>query len=618
MPRTLCASRRNALFSASCLLALAATLAACDGENRFKQGITGPEQPDSVPAPAEEVQDTVAPSESRILLPLREEVVAVGDPVSVQVAVGDEAALQSVLVEGFAVSGGSLEPRYQPASVVFEEDAAVTRDTVGLSLQPMGDEPAETVLLVATAFDRAGNSTADTIEVSLAKLEGTIIPLENKVDRLVDLASDGRRVFLSNNSRHRIEVLDIATDVQSSFRVGSEPWGLAISPDSTTLYVANSGGTNLSVVDLTQSTLAEDEARRIYTPNLRLFQVPFGEVEVPAKDANGKVIFNEDGDTVRVTALSPTGVTIKEYSDRPQFVAQTASGLIVYSTRPTGSAPTGTIRTARPLPDGRTKVDIFTQYNSNEVDGQVVVVNADSVRHTRGDKSKLIVWPRPSPSPGFAITGYIDEVAAKLREGGYDTRIEYYLDVDQLGLSDTTFVGVSGDHQTIAFGEGARETGRVVLLRQDGNELLGQTADLVANASERVIGLALNHDGSLGAARGQDAYFFTPDLRLQGIARTGVSSGGVSMHPLHLGYPGTPNASRLAFVSGIDDNGSPYVDVLDTFSFSRRKRIFLREAITGALIVVPAAGRGDVVLHLYGITDGGVLRLDLDGAHLQP
>lgn len=598
------------------MLAVGLALGAC-GENAFRDGITQPDPGAETPDPAQPpaATDSTPPSESRILLPLPRAIVAVGDALSVRVVASDNVALDSVMVTGFAADG---TPRYQRAVKRYAAGQPTRTDTAAFVLPPVGDQPTDPVYVVATAFDRSGNSTVDSARVSLAVIRGTVIPLENKVDRLVDLVSDGRRVFVSNFSRNRVEVLDVADDRRSSFRVGAQPWGLALSPDSGTLLVANSGGTNVSVVDLAAGALAENEASRIQTPNLRLFQVPFGKAQVPDLDSNGNARLDANGDTVKVEVLSPSGVTIQEYSDRPQFVAETESGLIVYSTKPTGSAPTGTIRTARRLPDGRVKVDIFTQYPTNEVQGQVVVVNADSVRATRETPARLVVWPHPSPSPGFAIVGYIDEVAAKLRAGGYDTRIDYYLDLNELGLSDTTFVGVSGDHRTVAFGEGARETGRVVLLQQDGNELLGQVSDLVANASERVIGLALNRDGTLGAARGQEAYFFTPDLRLQGKAPTGAPTGGLAFAPTHAGYPGTSAADRLAFVSGVDDNGSPYIDVLDTFSFYRRQRIFVRQTITGALVAVrmPAGSAGTV--RIYGITASGVLRVDLQSADLQP
>ena len=60
-------------------------------------------------------------------------------------------------------------------------------------------------------------------------------------------------VYLSNAAANRIEVFSIVDKVlQTPITVGSQPAGFDITPDGSRMYVANSGGNNISVVDLAQ------------------------------------------------------------------------------------------------------------------------------------------------------------------------------------------------------------------------------------------------------------------------------------------------------------------------------------------------------------------------------
>lgn len=580
-------------------VALLGAVAACGGDNEFRDNPFGVQQPDPN-APAA-VQDTIAPSESRVVLPLPDAVVAIGDPLQVRVAVADDVALDSVSVVALGASAGA--PTFDREVLRYAPSDTIRSDTALLTLRPSNGQATGAVTLVSTAFDRAGNPRSDTLRISLAAIRGEFVAIENSVDRLVDLVTDGERVFVSNFSRNRVEVLNVGTNARSSFRVGSQPWGLALSPDRSTLYVANSGGTNISVVDL-RVALQENEARRIQTPNVQLFEVPF------SRDSIERVI---NGQKTKISVQVPSGVTGYDYSDRPQFIAQTSSGDILYSTKPARAAADGTIRRRR----ANGSVELFLDYAAHDAPGTLIVVNADSVALIEGDPNLLFVRSKE----GGRYTGVIDSVAVQLQRDGSETYFDYFRNLKDVGLRDTTFVAVSGDHGTVAFGEGAADLGRVILFRPGTNgDLLrsGNTRDLVNNAAERVIGLALNQDGTLGAARGAEAYFFTPDLRLQGVGVTGEPSGGLAFRPGHSSYPSTPSPSRLAFVSGRDENGSPYIDVLDTFSFFRRTRIFVRRAVTGPLLAVAAPSGSGAVLHLYAIAGPGVLRIDVAPADLQP
>jgi uncharacterized protein (TIGR03437 family) len=84
---------------------------------------------------------------------------------------------------------------------------------------------------------------------------GAVIPIQVGIstsEGLQDLAYDSRnqRIYIANSGRNRVEVFDI---VQNQFiapiKVGQLPHSLGLSPNGTTLYVVNTGGENISIVD---------------------------------------------------------------------------------------------------------------------------------------------------------------------------------------------------------------------------------------------------------------------------------------------------------------------------------------------------------------------------------
>ena len=64
--------------------------------------------------------------------------------------------------------------------------------------------------------------------------------------------------FVTNRTANEIEVISLANGTLGTpIAVGSAPTGLDLSPDGSTLYVANSGGNNLSVVDVRTGTVTQ-------------------------------------------------------------------------------------------------------------------------------------------------------------------------------------------------------------------------------------------------------------------------------------------------------------------------------------------------------------------------
>jgi hypothetical protein len=164
--------------------------------------------------------------------------------------------------------------------------------------------------------------------------------------------------------------------------------------------------------------------------------------------------------------------------------------------------------------------------------------------------------------------------------------------VPSLGFSDTTFVTASGDGGWVAFGEGSVDpVGRIIMYNATRDSITNviQVNDLMTNANETVRGLSLNHDGTLGVARGDDAYFFSTDLRKQGRGDLPGGGAGAALHPLHADYPSLDNFdgtyhpdTHLAFIGTAEGT----IDIFDAFHFNRVGRIFIRDMMVGPLAAV--------------------------------
>jgi uncharacterized protein (TIGR03437 family) len=84
---------------------------------------------------------------------------------------------------------------------------------------------------------------------------GTILPIPIGIStspQLSDLLYDAprNRIYIANTGLNRVEVYDIGSQqFLTPIKVGQLPLALALTPDGTILYVANSGGESISMVD---------------------------------------------------------------------------------------------------------------------------------------------------------------------------------------------------------------------------------------------------------------------------------------------------------------------------------------------------------------------------------
>src|ERR1019366_3419564 len=88
---------------------------------------------------------------------------------------------------------------------------------------------------------------------------GQIIPVPlnaSSGEGLTDLLLDSvrQRLYITNSGFNRIEVFDLKQQqFVTPIKVGQLPHAMALGPDGSTLYVANTGGESISIVDLNKS-----------------------------------------------------------------------------------------------------------------------------------------------------------------------------------------------------------------------------------------------------------------------------------------------------------------------------------------------------------------------------
>jgi hypothetical protein len=354
---------------------------------------------------------------------------------------------------------------------------------------------------------------------------------------------------------------------------------MAIDNSGSFLLVANSGGTNISRVNLTTGV----ESGRIKTANAYLFDVSW------SKD------LMSGGYKYSVSAPI-------DYSDRPQYIAQSASGALYYSTRPTTEANPGTLRRIDNFLDPRSEPRQIWQYGS-VARGKWVILNADNVDVVVGQNGVpdlIVICDHPvgqDPSTSQCVQdGTIPGAIAALRATGANVADAKDLSVASLALPDTNFVAVGADRRRVAFGEAntGGAAGRVVVVFDpSGTPAYGETysapiavKDLTNNASDRVFGIAINNNSTNIAVHGVETFFADSALRLQGKFATFNTGAGVAFHPSNTDEETADLSARVAFVA----SGDYSIQIVDSYSYRLRGRIPIRNKLYGPLrAVLPSA-----------------------------
>ncbi|HZK79249.1 MAG TPA: hypothetical protein VFC35_10095 [Gemmatimonadaceae bacterium] len=416
------------------------------------------------------------------------------------------------------------------------------------------------------------------------------------------------RLYLTNIQKNELEVFNLAdSSFKTPINVGSRPWGIAPWPRDhngtigDTLLVANSGGTDISYVDLNSGSTGR-EVSRYALPNIIAYTI--------------------------ATTKSATGIFIQQrtkydFSDRPQFLGATCGGggftcgdvILAYSTTPTGgqsepfSRNNGTLRWENLMT--HQSHFFFEQAEGQEAD------RSDTLEIVRYDANGVDV---------NTLVPY-----RQWAKSGTDSAlVSTVVKISGLGFRDTTFVRNSGNFRRAAFGEGgpvqgtramtydaARglsnqvilENGRVATVPIATHDLglsgAQDVSDFVANSFARVSGIAMNFDGSLTGVRADSTYMLNPALRLQGILPTAASNSGLDFHPANSGPNSFPLSSRLVFAASSD----PTIDIYDSYCYRLVATVPIRDPIIGPIKAAIRPSTGQIVL--VGATRGGVVIVTL-------
>ncbi|MGI9139502.1 MAG: YncE family protein [Gemmatimonadaceae bacterium] len=403
------------------------------------------------------------------------------------------------------------------------------------------------------------------------------------------------RLYLTNIERNRVEVFAFADSAfKPGISVGSRPWGITPWPRDRngtmgdTLLVANSGGTSISYVDVTATSVLFPSGRQVATyalPNIIAYSVT-----------------SKESATVPGTFIQER--TVYDFSDRPQFVAATCRGstapgtpcgdvLLVYSTSPTGGQ-------TLPFPNkGSIRWENLNQRSSHFFFEQAIGASA-------GRKDTLEVRR-------FAAAGYgSDSLLVPLERA-----IE--ISIDRLGFRDTTYVRNSGNFRRAVIGEGGPVLGsRAVMYDVTrgmeaaafpsidlGVSRAEDVTDFIANAFSRVKGAAINFDGELAAIRGDSTYLLDATLRLQGLFQTSGGNPGFDFHPNNSGNgTSVPLASCYSFAA----SSEPVIEVYENRHYARVNIVPIRDPIIGP---IKAALRPNGEIVLVGATVRGVVIVTL-------
>ncbi|HEY1342467.1 MAG TPA: hypothetical protein VGF59_33415 [Bryobacteraceae bacterium] len=270
---------------------------------------------------------------------------------------GVTAGQNSAVIPVRSVNGGRITPT---AQVLTASPAAAT---VRVAARPYGGDV--TATFSAAAQRALGTSAPDQLLIQAPEAiniipnvrvfqnsrnpvqRGAILPLDmgatntGLADMLADTAR--RRLYIANPALNRVEVFDMERkEFLTSITVGQLPRSLAFGQDNNTLYVANSGGEHISIVDLEKGAV---------TGRVRFPPVPFNSAlavitpSLIASSQRGAQVLMSDGtlwhivgDSVAPRTLNPNIFGTARSVPAPQSMTSTPDGSFVLLLAGNGTA----------------------------------------------------------------------------------------------------------------------------------------------------------------------------------------------------------------------------------------------------------------------------------------
>jgi hypothetical protein len=503
----------------------------------------------------------------------------------------------------------------------------ITRSFV-LGLDTLSSFPRQ-VIITAFAVDSVGNrgflsrtgspagagGAADTVTI----VAGRTVPLPAG-GRIVDAIYNRNlnEVYLTNVELDRLEVFDVAsTSFASDVPVGSRPWGIALWPVDTLganadrVVVANSGGTDLSIVDVA----ARREIDRHALPNFII-----------------QAVTTERDEETGVIQIK---ITEHDFSDRPQYLGttcRTAGGTACH-------------------PDS-----IYAVYSTSPTIDQGEFPLRGSIRWENIGSTPIaeshFFWEQAvvPPDPDFdTLQVIVDRGPTLGQETILAAACGVMVDIDQLVFRDTTFVRNSGNFTHALIGEGGVVgEGFARAVGYNGNQLVTDTPctgtvtvgdsifnlpagplkqdlgitpgirvrDFISNTATSVNSIGINFNGLTNLVRTTDSvYVLNESLRLKGLVAVPGINAGMDLnfdHAFEAGIGGTPgtfggtadSTNRVVFLA----TESPTIEIFDTFFFSRVATIPVKDPIIGPLRVARLPSGDQIVI---GVTARGVVMVQL-------